>query len=404
MGNVLVSTSNFPRWSGDSTTPFVLNLALDLASLGWTSRVCAPHAPGARTRDTIGGLEITRFRYFSPASGQTVCYQGGALINLRTSPSNYFKLPMLVAAEWMAVQRQLATGSYDILHSHWILPQGFVGALAVRRGVPHVITVHGGDIFALRGKMLEGFKRFALRRADAITVNSSVTEKAVMALDPGSVPVHRIPMGVDTDVRGKDDPGVEEIRNLYSPGSGPFLVFVGRLVEEKGIGDLLEAVLILRQSFPGICLVIAGDGQDRHLFETMVRRLGLDDCVRFSGWLEEAKVPTLLASADIFVSPSRNEAQGLSILEAMSARTPVVATRVGGVVDSVIHETTGLLVDESAPQQIAAAVERLVRDDGLSARLASNARERVVAGFSRAASARAFSELFAELAAKRQVK
>jgi glycosyltransferase involved in cell wall biosynthesis len=211
-------------------------------------------------------------------------------------------------------------------------------------------------------------------------------------------------MGVDTDVPGKDDPGVEEIRNLYSPGSGPFLVFVGRLVEEKGIGDLLEAVLILRQSFPGICLVIAGEGQDRHLFETMVRRLGLIDCVRFSGWLEEAKVPVLLASADIFVSPSRNEAQGLSILEAMSARTPVVATRVGGVVDSVIHETTGLLVDESAPQQIAAAVERLVRDDGLSARLASNARERVVAGFSRASSARAFSELFEELAAKRRVE
>ena len=107
-GRVLCVTSNFPRWSGDSTTPFVLHLAQDLQSLGWEVHVLAPHAPQAARMEVISGVQVKRFRYLWPIRQQTVCYQGGALINLRKHPANWLKLPALVAAETLAIVRQIA--------------------------------------------------------------------------------------------------------------------------------------------------------------------------------------------------------------------------------------------------------------------------------------------------------
>jgi len=80
---ILCLTSNLPRWQGDSTTPFVLNLARDLQRIGWQVDILAPHAPGCAKRETLRGVNIQRFQYLWPETQQTVCYQGGALINLR---------------------------------------------------------------------------------------------------------------------------------------------------------------------------------------------------------------------------------------------------------------------------------------------------------------------------------
>ncbi len=107
-----------------------------------------------------------------------------------------------------------------------------------------------------------------------------------------------------------------------------------------------------------------------------------------------------MAAADIYVGPSRRgqdgttEAQGLTFAEAMLAGTPVIATEIGGIVDAVRHEETGLLVAEQVPEQIAAAVERLVGEPNLAARLAVDARHMAQRRFTRQASADSFSNLF----------
>lgn len=399
-GRILCVTSNFPRWPGDSTTPFVLHLAQDLQQLGWRVDVLAPHAVGAAVRETIGGVRVERFRYLWPSSLETVCYHGGALINLRRSRSNHLKLPALVASECLNLAHRLIGGKYDLLHSHWILPQGFNGILtAGLLGIPHVTTVHGGDIFGLRGALLTMFKRFALRYADAVTVNSSVTERAVTEIAPNIKELHRIPMGVSTHVE-KTSPSSVELRNRYRRGNGPLLVFVGRVVEEKGVEDLIKAVDILLPQFPDISGVIVGEGQDRYKYEAMSETFGVSDQVIFTGWVEPNVIPAYLAAADIFVGPSREasdgwiEAQGLTFIEAMVAKTPVIATRVGGIVDSVRHEETGLLVNERSPDEIAKAIERLVREPSLADCLRERGYKLAVNEFSRTFSAKSFSDLF----------
>lgn len=407
-GRILCLTSNFPRWTGDSTTPFVLHLARDLQELGWRVDVLAPHAPGTATREILDGVQVERFRYLWPARLETVCYRGGALINLRRHPSNALKLPALVLAEWAASLRRLAGRRYDLLHSHWILPQGFTGALAAwPLGVPHVLSVHGGDVFALRGRWLTHCKRFALHRADAVTVNSSVTGQAVQAIAGMRPQLQRIPMGVTVAPVARDDPRVQRLRQQHRRGDGPLLVFVGRLVEEKGVADLLHALGVLLPELPEASALVVGEGQDRPALEALARQLGVAQRVVFSGWVAPEEVGCYLAAGDVFVGPSRRgrdgwvEAQGLSFIEAMIAGTPVVATRVGGIIDSVRDGETGLLVPERSPGAIAAAVRRLVADPALVARLRRQGYALATTAFSRPASAAAFDRLFEQLRGRR---
>lgn len=408
-GRILCLTSNFPRWAADATTPFVLHLAQDLQALGWQVDVLAPHASGAQRTEVIDGVRVERFRYLWPARQQTVCYQGGALVNLRRHPLNKLKLPALVAAQILTTVRRLRKGHYDLMHSHWILPQGFTGMLARRiQPIPHVLTVHGGDIFGLKGELMAGFKRVSLRDADAVTVNSSATAQAVHRVAPGVRRMARIPMGVS--VRPLDARQIalaSQIRARHRLGTGPLLLFIGRLVGEKGVEDLLLATHRLRQHRPGVRTLIVGEGPERAALEQLAARLGGPGMATFSGWVEPPDIPAYLHAADIFIAPSRTaadgwiEAQGLTILEAMAAKTPVIATRCGGIVDAVRDEATGLLVDERAPEQIATAIERVVYDANLRQRITANAATCVQSRFSRESSATAFSELFAQLIEQR---
>jgi glycosyltransferase involved in cell wall biosynthesis len=400
-------TSNFPRWSGDSTTPFVLHLAQDLQEFDWHVDVIAPHAPGAARVETLDGVEVRRFRYMWPESQQTVCYGGGALVNLRKHPINRLKLPMLVGAEWASLCRHLASKRYAAVHAHWILPQGFVAGLAPARVPVRLLTVHGGDIFGLQADSLAAFKHFALRRADAVTVNSSATASAVRRLQPAVNPVN-IPMGV---TEAHPEPSqVARVRGTYRRGAGPLVVFVGRLVDEKGVDDLLEALALLRPRCPDVTAIVVGEGQDRQALERHSKDLGLDDCVTFTGWVAPHDVAAHLAAADVFVAPSRQatdgwvEAQGLTIAEAMMSGAPVIATRVGGIVDAVRDGTTGVLVDECEPKQIADAVEQIFLNPSWADRVAQQGRRLARERFGRRQSAERFSRLIEDLVEARRVK
>ncbi len=399
---VLLVTSNFPRWEGDSTTPFVLNLATDLQGEGWEVDVLAPHAPGAARRETLDNIKVRRFRYLLPESQQTVCYEGGALINLRQKKMNWIKLPFLALSELLVTLRMLASRRYAVVNAHWILPQGFVAAVAgMLTRTPLVITVHGGDVFDLKGGVLSRFKAWSLRRAAAVTTNSSATRAATEAL-AAEAAIRTIPMGVS--VAEEHQAGaIESLHAQYRIGSGPLLLFAGRLVMEKGVDDLLQSLALVRSDLPDARLLVLGTGQDQVKLEALAKDLGLDDVVNFAGWVDPGDVSTYMAAADIFVGPSKQSASGwreglgLVFLEAMAAGTAVIATRSGGIPDIVVDGETGLLVAENAPDEIATAVGRIHADPALAASLATNGRALVTGTYTRQVSAAAFARLFDEL-------
>ncbi len=185
-------------------------------------------------------------------------------------------------------------------------------------------------------------------------------------------------------------------------GAGPnaiVLLSVAALVRRKGHDVLLEA--LARSRCPHLVLWIAGDGPERGALEAQAARLGLSERVRFLG--ARTDVPDLLAACDIFVLPSRHEGLGVSALEAMAARRPVVASRVGGLAEAVLDETTGLLVPPEDPSELARAVDRLAADPLLRRRLGESGPVRVSEGFLASQMVHAYDELYVTVLEERKV-
>jgi glycosyltransferase involved in cell wall biosynthesis len=151
------------------------------------------------------------------------------------------------------------------------------------------------------------------------------------------------------------------------------MVVVGRLSQEKGQADLIHAFIALSAavSEPRLRLLLIGDGPDRPALEALAQPAGAR--IVFAGY--SANPWPLFNAADIFVLPSHSEGSPLVVLEAMDAGLPIVATRVGGVPEVLIHEETALLVNPSEPAALRNALERLVRDPALRAALGRHARE-----------------------------
>jgi phosphatidyl-myo-inositol dimannoside synthase len=406
---ILWLSSNGPRWTGDSSAPFILNLAVDLRELGWDIELLLPQAGALPPRDQIEGVPITRFHYAWPRRLERLCYGAGVLAHLRQRPVDLALVPAFMAAQWRAARARIALGDIALLHAHWLLPQGLIGLEAARhKRVPVVATAHGGDLFALHGRLSVAGKRRVVRCAEAVTVNSSATEAVALKLGADPARLHRIPMGASGLL--PDPAQVRDLRLRLGSVPGPLLGFVGRLVPEKGVDDILESVALLKERYPGVSLVVVGGGPDRVRLEKRAIDLGIVERVEFAGAVPPAQVTNYLHSIDMFVGPSRRspdgwvEAQGVVYVEAMLASRPVIATSSGGIADLVRDGETGVLVDESSPRQIAAAVERLLSDPLLASRMAEAGRRLAETSYTRTASAAAFASLYATLAGSRSKK
>ncbi len=403
-GNLCLVTSTFPRWPGDDIPGFVLDLASDLVAEGWRVDVLAPHCKGAARQEEMRGVSVTRFHYLWPEALETLAYgEGGAVTALRRRPWTILKLPFFLLAQFIALRRLVRRREISVISSHWLLPQGLVAGMVSRRtGIPHVATAHGGDVLGLQSGLFAAAKRMALTRARAVTINSSVTEAAVRRLAPSELRIERIPLGADP-MPAPDPEKIRETRDRHGCADGSLLLFVGRLIAQKGCADLLTATAEIARAQPDIRLLIAGDGPERDALEALTRHLGIETQVEFLGWIPRDQLVALYQAADIFVAAPASgaggevEAFGLVFVEAGLAGLPCVATRSGGIADIVLDGETGLLVDENAPEALAAAIILLIRDPVRATRMGAAGRERAEAHFTRTRAAKAFSALFRQV-------
>jgi glycosyltransferase involved in cell wall biosynthesis len=282
----------------------------------------------------------------------------------------------------------------DILHAS-SSKAGVLGRIAgALTGVPiRIFTVHGWA-FAAHSGLASRLYRWGDRLVRPLTtVTICVSEREREAgLAAGTCDRDRtVVIANAVDVAGA--------RRFRPAGrERPLIVSVGRLKAPK---DFLTLVRALGKLPPdSVDAVIVGEGPDRGLLEQEIARLGLLGRIRLAG--ERNDVPELLAGADVFVLPSASEGMPVSVLEAMAAGLPVVASRVGGVPEQVTDGRTGLLVAPGDPDQLAAALGRLVDDGELRLRLGSAARARAEEAFDLEPFRRAHVELYSrELASRR---
>jgi glycosyltransferase involved in cell wall biosynthesis len=155
------------------------------------------------------------------------------------------------------------------------------------------------------------------------------------------------------------------------------ILSVGRLVWRKGYKYLIDAMLHVLSEYPNAKLVIVGHGEQGIPLQIYVKKLGIDGSVRFLDNVSREKLYSLYSEAEVYVQPSLYEPFGITILEAMSMRKPVVATSVGGIQEIITNGVEGLLVEPRNSSQLADAVINLLSDSSLRRKLGNKARERV---------------------------
>lgn len=381
---VLFIASGAPRYEGDVTASSVLSQASALQELGWEVDLLVPHASGLQREEVLEGVAIHRYRYPWPG-------------RLRDVPA----LPLLLGCYFTGMKLALRK-RYGIIHSHGLLLPGLAGKwIAWFFTVPHMSSVRGRDMFALNGKISRFCKQQVLVSADSVIANSSYTQGMIQQFAPAAK-VTVIPNGVTP----AEMPGIAVSKEAYVRPGSPLLVLIGRIVEEKGLVHAIDALGLLVKEGRDAALLVVGEGPDHARCEQRVHALGLQGKVHFTGAVPPGEVSAYLAIADIVVVPSCTgadgwvEGQGNSVIEAMNAGIPVIASNLGGIVDAVMHERTGLLVPEKDAGAIARAVIRLMDRPGLAKGLAEQAKRHAEQYFSRAACAGKIAELYTRLQQK----
>jgi len=358
---VLYITTNFPRWEGDAHSPWIVEVIKRLRARGVVVDVLAPSYAGLADH-TIDGIQVYRFRY-APAHWETLTHNEGAPNKIR-NPLYLALVPTYLLAGLWRTARLCRPGQYDVIHVHWPLPSGIFGLLGKWCGHSRLVaSFYGAELLLTkRFPFLKPILAGIIRHSDAVAADSRFTADLVRRL--AAVPVQVIPFG--SRIQPKSP--------LHTGGEPGRLLFVGRLIERKGLPYLIEAVGLLAPRRP-VHLDVVGDGSLKAKWMALAAERGLSERITFHGRIDDRALADLYAECDIFLLPSivdthgDTEGLGVVLLEAMSCRKPVIATDVGGITDIVRDGETGLLVPQRDAAALAAAVERLLDDPDLAERL-----------------------------------
>ena len=358
---ILHIVTAFPRDANDPVAPWLVELLVRLRARGHDIEVLASSYRGLRDHDHRG-IPVHRFRYF-PARWERLTHEETAPDRMRRSPL-YAVMPLFFLLGGMRRARRLARATrYDIIHVHWPMPMALVG-WAARRGhpAPMVTTFYGIELRWVQSRLpfLRWLVRWAARSSAQAVAISTYTARELRAFV--EVPVEVIPYTAEL---APPEP-TARARNAERS-----ILFVGRLIERKGVAHLIRALGAVRRTVPARLMVV-GDGPERATLERLAAASGVAAYVDFRGRVSDDELRRAYAGADAFVLPSvldqRQDTEGLGVvlLEAMNYGVPVVASNIGGITDIVQHERTGLLVPPGDERALAEALTQLLGNPELS--------------------------------------
>jgi glycosyltransferase involved in cell wall biosynthesis len=395
---ILHVVTAFPRTPDDVIVPWLVELLKRLQAAGHEVEVFTSSYRGAPDQ-VFAGIPVHRFRYFV-GRWENLTHEEAAPDRMKRSLLYRFMPAWFVLAGMVAIWRLCRRTRYDVIHVHWPLPLALFGWAAQRARPARIVTTfYGVELRWVKGALpfLKGFLVWAARRSDRVVAISNYTAAELREL--ADVPIEVIPY--TTSLPDVTPAAASATRD----GAGPVL-FVGRLVERKGVAHLIEAMARLGSLGPQ--LEIVGDGPERPGLEALAQRLGVANRVVFRGKIPSDELQASYARAAVCVLPSvldaRGDTEGLGVvlLEAMNYGTPVIASRIGGIPDIVEDGVSGLLVPPGDADALAAAVRRLRDDPALARRLGEAGRRRLREQFSWEAIVRRWLDLYTAVVAPRQ--
>ena len=326
----------------------------------WRDPDMARPIPGWRESDAARAYPIRRVAWLRPPRVEALRRRLGLFdLLLIDLPVMLYALGAVIVAALRIQARTIVIGELQGLG--WLaLLLGWITPWRI------VIYTHGEEVVQTAYNRLARLRGPALRSSDRVLTVSTFTRDRLIA-DFGVQPDHirLVTPGVDLD--------------RFNPGTTiePFIFSVGRLIERKGFDRLIDAFAHIAADFPAYRLKIAGHGPDEAALKARATNSGAGDRIDFLGGVDDAGLTALYQGCTLFAMPNRTladgdtEGFGLIFLEANACGKAVIGGRAGGATDAIIDEKTGLLVDGTDPDAIAAALRRLLTDQTLRDRLAT---------------------------------
>lgn len=287
-------------------------------------------------------------------------------------------------SSWLlgSMRRLLTAGkSYDVVHAHYAFPSGMIARWFKKwANVPYVVTCHGGDLnkMAKKGPFFRKQTEKILKDADhVITVGHDLERQVTEEYGLSKTKVSVLSMGVNRNVFFSQEKTA--IRNKLDVNENlTNLLFVGNIIKEKGMEDLIQALSIIKKQDPTIHLHVVGQAKQESYLQFLherIKELQIEETVTFHGPKTQKEVAEWMNAADIFVLPSHIEGFGLVAVEAMACGTPVVGTDTGGL-SYLLKGDTGSLAVPKSPSSIAEAINRVTEDDNYRQHLISNGKQK----------------------------
>ncbi len=355
----------FPRYDGDVITPWLGTLLLALRERGLDVGVLAPAYRGGGATEWRG-IPVHRFRY-APARLETLTHDETAPDRLRAKPAYLGLLPGYMLGGSLASLRLGASSPPDVVHVHWPVPHAWFGALARASAAGGTVVV--SSFYSVEIRWVERrlpwaapFLRWSIESADAVTAISTATAAAVARYTDREVPV--IPFSAALSDQTPVPPSGGRPRTADERVR---LLFVGRLVERKGVHILIRALARVRERVDATLTVI-GEGPQAAALAGEACRAGVTAFVRFAGRVDEAVLREAYRTSDLFILPAivdgKGDTEGLGVvlLEALEFGLPLIASDAGGIPDIVRHGETGLLAPPGDAGALADAIVRVVED------------------------------------------
>jgi phosphatidyl-myo-inositol dimannoside synthase len=387
---ILVLTHNYPRFAGDFSGTFIKALSDALCAADNEVIVLTPFdeafdlpspqpSPAPHERE----VSLITYRYIWPARWHRLGYMRTLEADVQLRGWAVLLSPFLFLFGIFAAWRVARRVRPDIIHAHWVLPNGFIGAVVSRlTKIPLVVSLPGSDVLmAGKNPLLRWMANSAWRTAKLITTNSADLRDEAIRLGAPRDKFDLIIYGVNAQEFVPCADGTHELRQSLGLADDDVIVLaVGRMVYKKGFDVLIRALALLHASHPHVKAVLIGDGDLLAEWQTLARAWDVAEHVLFVGRIPHDQIACYYNMCDLLAMPSvTHPADGLNVcvLDAMACAKPIVASRAAGNPLVVADGLNGVRVDENHPDQLAHAIARLADSPGLRAQMGAASRRRI---------------------------
>lgn len=399
---ICILTHTFPRFKKDVVAPFMDGVASGISENNNDVFVLTPYSNGFD--NTIKRkYKLVTYKYIYPNFLHKIGYSQTLENDMKVKSIMYLLSPFFYIFGVVNTVLLVKKEKIDLINAHWILPNGFIAAIASKlTGVPVVSTLPGSDVYmANKNIIFRWMAQIAVNTSVTVTSNSPQLFEDLSKIGNIKKNFKTIIYGVDPKKFIPNATKKLVLKRQYKiPLDHIVVLGVGRLVEKKGFTYLIKAAAKILKTNNNVTFVVVGDGDQRDELENLINKLRINENFKLIGRIDYANLVHYYNLGDIFILPSIRDKTGnlddqsVALVEAMGCGKPVVTTNFSGYQMVVMNGENGYLVPEKNEIKIAEALNKLIESNKLRAKMGKKGREMVLKYFSWKAIGKQYTSLF----------